>query len=177
MEQFLDKALSLKANTLSITLCNHNTDLNRNILLKKLDKDFFSNLYCELLTSKYNTVKRSIFKNSIYRYGFMHYNYTKNECYKDLFIEHNLFELNDTLDLYCQYSNINPIDPLYFPCKQNYHINTIEEGTVFSITDTISIYTYNNNTLKIIVKIDAYIDNTLETLKRFISTVKLLNTI
>ena len=110
-----------------------------------------------------------MFKNSIYKFNNITYNYTKNDCYKDLFIEHNLFKLNDTLDLYCQYSNRKPIDPFYFPCKQNYHIDTIEDGTLLQLTDTISIYMFNNYKIKIIVKIDEYIDNTLETLKQFIS--------
>ena len=178
MNSFLDKALIRKANTLSITLCSHQENQNRNIIDTKMDEEYCSKLHANILTSKNSsTIRNIMFKNTIYKFNNITYNYTKNDCYKDLFIEHNLFKLNDTLDLYCQYSNRKQIDPFYFPCKQSYHIDTIEEGALLQLTDTISIYMFNNYKIKIIVKIDEYIDNTLETLKQVISTLNTQNTI
>ena len=81
MNTFLDKALTREANILSITLCSHQENQNRNIIDIKMDEEYCSKLHTELLSKHASTIRNIMFKNSIYKFNNITYNIIKNLQY------------------------------------------------------------------------------------------------
>ena len=142
-------------------------DIDTNIFTTDIDSNTYTKINEDYIFLSNQQINQDeyYFKNLCYNIN--HLDNSKNVI-KTKMYNYEKIGLNDNIDLFIQFNNKSIVNGLEFPCKYEYHNNKKETGISFNINDKIKIeFTIDseeNKYISIIAKIDAYIDNTIDTL-------------
>lgn len=172
INKFIEKSIDGESNKLKLVLVHNNPNSfnkNNNILNININSDIINKIQNYLLSNKHK-----VYSNIEYIYNNLVYNPKTNITTKNIFKYNELFKLNDNLNLYCEYYDNIDINSLYFPSKEEYHVEKQETVIEFNYTNSINIYIIDNIKLKIIINIDEYIDISIKKIIEFIKYISTL---
>jgi hypothetical protein len=172
INKFIETSIDSDSNRLKVILVHNNPNQfnkNNNILNININSEIINKIQNYLLSNKHK-----VYNNVEYINNNLVYNPKTNITYKNIFKYNELFRLNDNLNLYCEFYDSIDINSLYFPSKQEYHIEKRETVVEFSYTNSINIYIIDNIKLKIIINIDEYIDVSIKKIIEFIKYISTL---